>query len=317
MHNKYYVKVLFSLILFSNILYSAPFPLSDKIVIPLNQWSSQRVLSNAVGQLIERLGIPIEYVNISADRQWGALKRGVVHFQLEVWEPSMGNEFNRLVANGDIIDLGTHHAKVIEDWWYPKYVEDLCPELPHWQALNKCSALFKGVKSSDKGVYFGGPWNYDDADIIRSLGLHFTIERLPDEFALWETLSNAIENTRPIIILNWSPNWTDNNIEGRFVNFPLYEEACEKIPEWGINKELVNDCGNRKEGWLKKAASPSLQKDFPCVYSLIKNINFTKEMIIGASSLAVIKGLSDQAAAVEWSTLYAKDIEKWLPSECS
>jgi glycine betaine/proline transport system substrate-binding protein len=72
--------------------------------------------------------------------------------------------------------------------------------------LNKCSALFKGVKNSKKGVYFGGAWNYGDAGIFRALGLNFTIERLPDEFALWETLTNAIENTRLIIILNWSPN---------------------------------------------------------------------------------------------------------------
>lgn len=297
-------------------LSATPLLLSNKVVIPINQWSSQRVLSNVVGQLIKDLGIPIEYVNISADRQWGALKRGVVHFQIEVWEPSMGQEFNKLVANGDIVDLGTHEAKVTEDWWYPKYVENSCPELPQWQALKKCRTLFKGRTTSDKGVYFGGPWNYGDADIIRALGLNFTIERLADELALWETLTHAIATKKPIMLLNWSPNWTDNYVEGKFVDFPIYTEACERDPEWGLNKNLVKDCGNNRGGWLKKAASPTLQEKFPCVYNLIKSISFTSQMIADASSLAVIEKLSDQAAAVKWSNIYAKDIDHWQSLKC-
>jgi glycine betaine/proline transport system substrate-binding protein len=316
MKNRHYVKALISLLLFSSMLGSTPFPLSEKVGIPINHWSSQRVLSNVVGQLIESLGTPVEYVNISADRQWGALKRGLVHFQIEVWEPSMGQEFNTLVANGDIIDLGTHAATVTEDWWYPKYVEYSCPKLPQWQALNQCKSLFKGRTTIDKGVYFGGPWNYGDADIIRALGLKFTIERLPDELALWETLTNAITTKKPIMLLNWSPNWTDNYVEGKFVDFPLYTDACEKDPGWGLNKNLVKDCGNRRGGWLKKAASLNLQKEFPCVYNLIKNISFTNQMISEASSLAVIEKLSDQDAAIEWSKIYAKDIEKWQSLEC-
>lgn len=316
MINSYYVKTLFSLLFFSSTLWSKPSQLPDKVVIPTNNWSSQRVLSNVVGRLIENLGIPVEYVNISADRQWGALKRGVIHFQIEVWEPSMGQEFNKLVANGDILDLGTHEATVIEDWWYPKYVEDLCPELPQWQALNQCRALFKGLKTTDKGIYFGGPWNYGDADIIRALGLKFAIERLPGESALWEELTDAKEKKRPILLLNWSPNWTDNYIEGEFVNFPLYTEQCEKIPEWGLNKNLVKDCGNRRGGWLKKAASINLKQKFPCVSHLIQNISFTNRMITDASSLAVIEKLSDEAAAIEWSKIYAKEFKQWSSLEC-
>jgi len=316
MINSYYVKTLFSLLFFSSTIWSKPSHLPDKVAIPTNNWSSQRVLSNVVGQLIENLGIPVEYVNISADRQWGALKRGVIHFQIEVWEPSMGQEFNKLVENGDIIDLGTHEATVIEDWWYPKYVEDLCPELPQWQTLNKCRALFKGLKTTDKGTYFGGPWNYGDADIIRALDLKFAIERLPGESALWEELTDAKEKKRPILMLNWSPNWTDNYIEGEFVNFPLYTEQCETVPEWGFNKKLVKDCGNRRGGWLKKAASINLKQKFPCVSHLIQNISFTNRMITDASSLAVIEKLSDQTAAIKWSNIYAKEIKQWSSLEC-
>jgi len=284
----------------------------ETVVIPLNKWASQRVLSTVVGQLIKNLDIPVEYIEISSDRQWGALKRGIIHFQIEVWEPSMKQEFNKYVANGDIIDLGTHQVNVIEDWWYPKYVEALCPELPHWEALNTCRELFKGRSTINKGVYFAGPWDYGDADIIRALKLKFTIERLSDESALWRKLTDAMKASHPIMILNWSPNWTDNYIEGNFVSFPQHSDKCDESPEWGLNKKLTKDCGNSRNGWLKKAGSFALKQNFPRVYDLIKNISFTNEMVALASSLSVVEGLADKEAALIWSRKYDKDIQEWL-----
>ncbi|MEH6385282.1 MAG: ABC transporter substrate-binding protein [Colwellia sp.] len=307
---------LWSLLLFSNICYSIKNNELDAVFIPLNKWASQRVLSKAIGQIIEKSGTPVEYINISADKQWGAIQRGVIHFQLEVWEPSMKKEFESLIASGQIVDLGTHDAKVIEEWWYPKYVEELCPELPNWRALNKCKKLFETSSSNSKGLYYGGPWNYGDAEIIRALGINYTIGRLTDASELWDELSLAISNKRPIILLNWSPNWTDNYISGEFVNFPLYTKKCGTDPEWGLNKKLINDCGNRRNGWLKKAGSMKLKESFPCVFRLVQNINFTNQMIRDASSLTVVKKLSDDDAAIKWSRLYANEIKKWISKTC-
>lgn len=314
----YFMKIplLLFLLLYSNISYSFQNNKLDTVFIPLNKWASQRVLSKAIGQIIENSGISVEYVNIGADKQWGALQRGVIHFQLEVWEPSMKKKFEHLLASDQIVDLGTHQAKVIEEWWYPKYVEDLCPELPNWKALNKCKALFKKNSSDSKSLYFGGPWNYGDAEIIRALRLNYTIERMPDATELWSKLSAAIQNKNPIILLNWSPNWTDDHVSGEFVDFPLYTSQCEEDPKWGLNKEFIKDCGNRRNGWLKKAGSTNLEESFPCVFGLIQNINFTNQMIRHASSLAVVKKLSDEEAAMQWTNLYANEIKKWRSKTC-
>jgi len=288
----------------------------NKITIPLNKWTSQRVLSKAVGHIIEKLNVPVEYLNISAYDQWGALQRGVIHFQIEVWQPSMAKSFNKLVSDYEIIDMGFHKAKVTEDWWYPKYIEELCPDLPNWQALNKCKKLFSNSNSSNKGVYYAGPWDYGDADIIRALDLDFEIKRLPDEFALWEALMEATKNKRPILLLNWSPNWTDTNIEGQFIKFPSYTLACETQPEWGLNKKLVKDCGNPKNGWLKKAAWPKLKKNFPCVYQLIKNITLTNEMISDAAALVIVAGNSEDTAATLWLKKYLTQTKSWTKNVC-
>jgi len=310
------MRVVFGLyFIFSTFFHSYSFA-QQKISIPLNEWSSQRVLSKALGNVISDAGIPVEYVEISVNDQWGALKRGVIDFQIEVWEPSMKNPFETLVENNEIIEVGTHEATVIEDWWYPNYVEKYCPSLPQWTALNECIALFKKKTSDSKGVYYGGPWDYGDADIIRALNINFEISRLANGMELWNQLALAVEKEQPIVLLNWSPNWTDKYASGTFIQFPEYEENCETNPDWGLNKEYVKDCGNRKHGWLKKAASKALKHNNPCVFLFIEQVNFSKEMIVEASSLVVVNKLGEEEAARLWGKIYLTEIEHWRSNTC-
>lgn len=288
----------------------------EQISIPLNEWSSQRVVSRALGKIIGDSGIPVEYIEISVEDQWGALKRGKIHFQIEVWEPSMKQPFDNLVAKNEIIEMGTHEATVIEDWWYPNYVKKYCPTLPKWTALNQCIALFKKKPTDSKGVYYSGPWGYGDADIIRALNINFEINRLASGMELWKQLELAREKEQPIVLLNWSPNWTDKFAQGTFIQFPEYEEQCEINPDWGLNKEYINDCGNQKHGWLKKAASHALKQNYHCVFQFIEQVNLTKEMIVDASSLVVVDKLNEEAAAQRWIETYLSEIKSWRLNTC-
>ena len=310
------MKVVFGLLLIFPAFFCSYSFAQEKISIPLYEWSSQRVLSKAIGEVISESGIPVEYVEVSVEDQWGALKRGAIHFQIEIWEPSMKQQFYALVAKNQIIEMGTHEATVIEDWWYPKYVEKYCPSLPKWTALNQCIALFKKNSSDSKAVYYGGPWDYGDADIIRALNIDFTINRLANGIELWRLLEQAIEKEQPIVLLNWSPNWTDKFADGTFIEFPAYDEQCETNPTWGPNKEYIKDCGNRKHGWLKKAASVALKQNYHCVFQLIEQVNFTKEMIVDASSLVVVNKLNENVAAQHWIETYSSEINSWRLNTC-
>lgn len=286
------------------------------IILPLNNWASQRVVSTALGQMIQLLGEPVEYKDISAVDQWGALPKGLIHIQLEVWQASMANDFERMVAQGHIIDMGLHSAVGREDWWYPLYVEKLCPGLPDWQAMNACSSLFSTPTSKGKGVYYAGPWDYGDGDIIRALELNFTIHRFENDRQVWQKLAQATKNKEAIMLLNWTPNWIDNEAIGNFVKFPDYSKACESDASWGINKNLVKDCENPSNGWLRKTASPELMKHWPCVYQLVKNIDLTNQMISDAAALVVVNGHSEEDAAKIWLKKYSSEVNNWLNVEC-
>lgn len=286
------------------------------ITLPLNEWTSQRVLSMALGRMIQSVGAAVEYKDISAVDQWGALPKGLIHIQLEVWQASMASGFERMVEQGHIIDMGRHSAVGKEDWWYPDYVEKLCPGLPDWQAMNACAAIFSTPTSQGKGVYYAGPWDYGDADIIRALGLNFIIHRFENDTQVWQKLAQATKDKEAIMLLNWTPNWTDGQVKGNFVKFPTYSKECELNASWGINKDFIKDCANPSNGWLKKAAWPGLLKHWPCVSQLVKNIDLTTQMISDAAALVVVKGNSEADAANLWLNKYRIEVDNWLNISC-
>lgn len=188
--------------------------------------------------------------------------------------------------------------------------------MPKWTALNQCIALFKKKPSDAKGIYYGGPWDYGDADIIRALNINFEISRLANGTELWQQLEFAIAKQQLIVLLNWSPNSTDKYANGSFIQFAEYEEQCEVNPDWGLNKYYVKDCGNRQHGWLKKPAAKTLQQYNQCVFQFIKQVNFTKEMMVDASSLVVVNKLNEEEAANRWIETHMSEISGWRLNTC-
>tara|TARA_R110001583_G_scaffold181405_1_gene338643 strand:- start:2146 stop:3099 length:954 start_codon:yes stop_codon:yes gene_type:complete len=288
----------------------------EPIKIITNNWTSQVVLSEITGHIFQSMGSSVEYLPSSISDQWGALAHGAAHVQIEIWEGTMSDQFNRLVADGKIIDAGSHYATTREDWWYPKYVEELCPGLPDWKALKACTAIFKRPSSRGEGVYFAAPWEKPDEARIRALGLNFQVRTLPNGDALWAELTKSYAAKQPIVLFNWTPNWVESRYEGAFVEFPKHSAACETDPSWGINKQFVYDCGNPRDGWLKKAATVSFKQDYECAFSTLKSIRFNNQQIASIAALVDVEKMSFQAAAEQWLNSNTSLWQSWIPQEC-
>lgn len=308
----------FSLYTFCSLLFILPAPSQSQepIKIITNNWTSQIVLSYITGNIFQAQGATVEYIPSSVSNQWGALAHGAAHIQVEVWEGTMSDQFNRLVSAGTIIDAGSHNATTLEDWWYPKYVEALCPGLPDWRALKACAAIFQRPDSQGKGVYFAGPWEKPDEARIRALGLDLQVRVLSQGDDLWVELKKAYETQTPIILFNWTPNWVESRYEGDFVEFPQYEPACETDPSWGINPQFIHDCGNPIGGWLKKASAVSFTQNYPCAFSTLKNISLNNQQIAVIAALVDVDKLSFQAASEQWMQNNTALWQSWIPQEC-
>ena len=274
----------------------------DPIIIPLHNWSSQIVMSHAVGQIFESMGLNVEYVTTDSQAVYEAVRLGDVTLELEVWEGAFGASFNAALEKGGIHDAGDHNAVTREDWWYPKYVADLCPGLPDWEALNACAETFATAETGGKGRYLAGPvdWLKHDQERVDALGMNFEIVNAGSAAAIWAELEAAEAAGVPIVHFNWTPNFVEALYPGTFIEFPTWEDGCTTDPSVGPNPDATYDCGNPANGYLKKAAWDGMEEKWPDAYATLRAISFTNPQIAEMAKLVDVDGLDPEEAAEVW-----------------
>ena len=286
---------------------------SDPIKIVTNNWTSQVVLSNVIGQVLASQGLNVEYKPSDTQLQFTAIASGDMDFQVEVWEGSMAESFDKSLAAG-AIDYGSHDAVTREDWWYPTYMEEVCPGLPDWKALDACAAKLATAETGSKGRFVGPPadWGKHYSERIQALGMNFQEVAVGQAATLWAELQSAYDRKEPVVLFNWTPNFIEAKFEGKFVEFPKYEPACLTDPKWGQNPDAVYDCGAPASGYLKKVGSKQLEEKWPKASAILKKVNFSNPQIAAAAALVDVDGMSPEDAAKKWIDDNADSVKAWL-----
>lgn len=286
----------------------------DPIIIPTHNWNSQIVMSHVVGKLLEKVGYNVEYTPTDSQAVYESVRLGDVTLELEVWEGAFGQSFNAALEKGGIVDVGDHDAVTREDWWYPIYMEELCPGLPDWQALNRCASQFATPETSPKGRFLAGPvdWLKHDQERVDALGMDFVVVNAGSASALWAELESASKRRAPIVLFNWTPNFIEAVYDGKFIEFPEYGDGCKDDPSWGPNKDKTHDCGNPPDGYLKKAAWDGMESKWPGAYRILEKISFTNPQIAKMAALVDIDELEPEEAADAWLDENERVWESWL-----
>lgn len=293
---------------------SADVPESDEpIIIVQNNWTSQLVLSHVVGNTLEELGYEIEYVPSDSQLQFTAIANGDMHFQVEAWEGSMKDAFEKALEEG-MVDAGSHDALTREEWWVPGYVLEACPEANTWDGLDKCADLFATAETKPKGRFVGPPadWGKHYAERIDALQMNFEAINVGQAATLWAELQAAYDRKEPIVLFNWTPNFIESKFEGAFVDFPEPEPACFEDASWGPNPDATGDCGAPRGGWLKKAAWSGIAETWPRAWEILQKVNFSNAQIAAAALLVDVDGMSPEEAAEDWAVSNKDVIDSWL-----
>jgi glycine betaine/proline transport system substrate-binding protein len=287
---------------------------SDPIKIPLHNWSSQIVGAYIVGKLLNQTGHTTEYVPADSQVVYTSMCEGDIHLVHEVWEGAFGASFEKVVDEDCVIDAATHDAKTREEWWYPAYVEDLCPGLPDWEALNACAEIFSAPETAPKGRFLGGPvdWLKHDHERVEALGMNFEVVNAGSASALWAELDAASRREEPIVLFNWTPNFIEALYEGSFVEFPEHTAECQTDPSWGINPDMTYDCGNPKDGYLKIGVWKEFPDKWPTAYRILQNVNFNNLDIAVMAKLADIDNMEPEEAADKWLADNEATWQAWL-----
>ncbi|MCG8353961.1 MAG: ABC transporter substrate-binding protein [Kiloniellales bacterium] len=282
----------------------------DPIKIPLHNWSSQIVGAHIVGKILNEAGHEVEFVPSDSQVVYTSMCEGDIDLVHEVWQGAFGVAFEKVVAEGCVIDAATHDAKTREEWWYPAYVEEVCPGLPDWQALNNCAKLFTTPETAPNGRFLAGPvdWLKHDQERVEGLEMNFEVVNAGSASALWAELESASKRKAPIVLFNWTPNFIEAIYDGKFIEFPKYAEECRSDASWGKNPDKTYDCGNPADGYLKIGVWQGFPEKFPKAYKIVQQINFTNLDVAVMAKLADVDGMEPEDAADEW----LKDNEaKW------
>ena len=287
---------------------------SDPIIIATHNWSSQIVMTHAVGQIYESMGLNVEYVSTDSQAVYESVRLGDVTLELEVWEGAFGVAFNEALEKGGLHDAGDHNAVTREDWWYPLWTKDSCPGLPDWEALNACAELFATPETGDKGRFLGGPvdWLKNDAERVEALGMNFVVVNAGSAAALWAEVSAAERDKKPVVIFNWTPNFVEAVWPGEFVEFPEYFDGCKDDASLGPNPDATYDCGNPANGYLKKAAWDGMEEKWPTAYRVLKSISFTNPQIAEMAKLVDVDEMEPEDAATAWLEANRSVWEPWV-----
>ncbi|AZZ97950.1 ABC transporter substrate-binding protein [Pseudoalteromonas sp. R3] len=303
---------MYRILCFWILLLAMPLRAMQPIQILYNDWTSQQVLSHIVANIFTELGYQTEFIEAKTDGQWFLLKAGMADVQMEVWEGTMADKYAQLMHSQVIVDLGDYTLKTREDWWYPLYVKQHCPGLPHWKALIQCADVFSRPGSQGKGVYIAGPWEKPDRARIRALQLPFAVEQVDSGEALWKKLAIAHKIKQPILMFNWTPNWVGAVYPGEFVEFPDFDPRCETEPGWGVNPKFLFDCGNPKSGWLKKIVSTVFFERHPCLAKGLRQFDMDSMMLEQLAAMVNLENFTPALVAKHWLENNRVQWRKWF-----
>jgi len=244
---------------------------TDPIKITLHDWTGQLLSAHIMGEVLQKAGYNVEYVQADYLAQFAGLKTGDLDLAMEIWATTGREALEEAVASGGVENLGETGLQAIEEWWYPDYVKEKCPGLPDWKALKDCAEVFATPETAPKGRYLGGPvtWGGFDEERVEALDLPFEVVHAGTDAALFAELESAEQRKAPIILWIYAPHWAPAKYKGEFVQFPPFEKACYEDPAWGENPDATHDCG-KPRGPIWKAGWSGIKDKWPGAYKAIK-----------------------------------------------
>ncbi|KZK82915.1 Glycine betaine-binding protein OpuAC precursor [Pseudovibrio sp. Ad13] len=273
----------------------------DPIKITTHDWSGQIITTTIMGEVLKQAGYNIEYVQADYIAQFAGLKTGDLHVAMEIWETTGREAMDEAIETGNVVSLGESGMIAIEEWWYPSYMEEVCPGLPNWEALKDCADVFATAETAPLGRYLGGPvtWGGFDEERVEALELDFEVVHAGTDAALFAELEAAYQRKAPIILWLYEPHWAPAKYEGKFIEFPPYSAACYQDATIGVNPSAAYDC-SKPTGPIWKVAWAGLSQKWPGAAQAISNFNVSNTEMSAMISKVDLGGQSVEGVVEEW-----------------
>ena len=286
---------------------------SDPIKITLNDWSGQIITSTIMSEVLKKAGYNVELVQADYLAQFAGLKTGDLDVAMEIWATTGQEAMDEAIASGGVVSMGETGMQAREEWWYPSYMEELCPGLPNWTALKDCADAFSTVETAPMGRYLGGPvtWGGFDEERVEALELEFEVVHAGTDAALFAELEASYQRKDPIVLWLYQPHWAPVKYEGKFIEFPPYSAECYSDASIGVNPDLAYDCG-KPIGPIWKVAYSGVETKWPGAAKAIKAFTVSNADMGAMVGAVDLEGKTIEAVVADWMSNNEATWSSWI-----
>ena len=287
---------------------AAPSPIPIKI--PIHNWSSQIVGANIVGKILNEAGYEVEYIPADSQVVYTSMCEGDIDLVHEVWQGAFGVAFEKVVAEGCVIDAGDPRRQDPRGVVVSGLRRGGLPGPARLGGAQQMRRALLHAGDRAQGPLPGRAGRLAEARPRAGRGPRDGLRGGQRRFggALWAELGLRLKRKQPIVLFNWTPNFIEAIYDGKFIEFPAYDEACKDDPAWGMNPDKTYDCGNPKDGYLKIGVWKGMPGEVAGRYKILQGINFSNLDIAVMAKLADVDGMEPEEAADQW---LADNEAKW------
>jgi glycine betaine/proline transport system substrate-binding protein len=282
----------------------------DPIVIGKLDWTGQEITAEIAGEILRRMGYEVKFVTTTNIPLFQALADNQIQVYLEQWLQVTRKPFEEYESKGQIEKFGPLGLEGHEGWYYPPYVQDLCPGLPSWKALKGCEAKFQTPETAPKGRFldYAQEWHPDAAKWIGLLGLDFTAVNAGGEGATTAEVKSAVDRKAPILLMWWEPTWLVSEYKLKQVQISADDPACAKAKEQNFPLKSMN-CGAPPVE-IVKIANPTFKVKYPGAYKMLKAFTITNDIQAPLMKKVDLEKQKAADVAKEWVN---KNEAAWKP----
>ncbi|WP_068115949.1 ABC transporter substrate-binding protein [Tropicimonas marinistellae] len=288
---------------------------AEPIRVILIDSSDADFIAYSFGTILAEIGYNVEFVRVDYTAQIPALETGDVDVSTAIWDTSSWPALNDAVSAGNVLNFGSTGVQVLEGWWYPSYVAELCPGLPDWTALKEpdCVQALATIETEPRGRYVDAPadWETDAQTRMDALGIDFEAMNSGSPVTLIATIKAAVDKQEPIIGWGYIPHWYFEKIEGEFVQLPPNADACYDDPAHGPNPDEVFDCGY-SAGYVWKLGSAAFQAKAPDAARYLHLMSVSTSDVAEATDRIENGGEAIEDVAAEWVEAHRDAWTAWI-----
>ena len=287
------------------------------IELAQSPWNASR-LDAAIARILltTQLGVNVNVTEVDEYSQWAQIAAGTLHASLEVRPSGHRADIASYVTTGLVIDAGPLGPIGKIGWYIPSYLLTVHSELATWHGFQSQATadLFATGGTGALGEFLAGDptWTQYDADIIRNLGLSFTVvpaaaADADAEHAELADLAQAYAAGNPLLLYLWTPHWALTRYDLTEVALPPYTEACwAKAASHGIDCDYPPDA-------LFKIVWPGLASAAPKVNAFLANLQLTTADQISLLTAVDGNAQSIDEAANAWIGANTAIWQSWIP----